>query len=114
MATSYSQLAKLKGRKGKISGFFFLITGTGVALGPVYSGYLASLFDIRAAFIGFLPLEAAALIFLALTWKKEKHRCLQMEQAEGHTSPNLYKVVAQQHTDSGLCSSRPPLSAAPE
>jgi MFS family permease len=86
MATSYSQLARLEGRKGKISGFFFLITGTGVALGPVFSGYLASLFGIRAAFTGFLPLEIAALSFIALTWKKEKNRVINLEDTETQTT----------------------------
>jgi len=82
MATSYSQLARLEGKKGKISGFFFLITGTGVALGPVYGGYLASLFGIRAAFTGFLPLVTAALLFIILTWNAEKNRVLHIVKPE--------------------------------
>jgi MFS family permease len=74
MATSYSQLGKMMGKKGKISAVFFLITGAGVAFGPLIGGYLASLFGIRGAFIGFLPLEAVALGFLAVTWNTEKYR----------------------------------------
>lgn len=113
MATSYSQLARLEGKKGKISGFFFLLTGTGVALGPVYSGYLASWFDIRAAFIGFLPLVLAALAFLALTWKAEKNRVLQQQRTKAYEPHNLPEATGLPQ-DTGLCSSRSRLSAVPE
>jgi MFS family permease len=112
MATSYSQLARLKGRKGKISGFFFLITGTGVAFGPVYGGYLASLFGGRAAFTGFLPVAVAALLFIALTWNTEKKRSLQREQSE-NIDPTKALEATQlfSHTISP-CQSR--LTTAPE
>jgi MFS family permease len=82
MATSYSQLGKMMGKKGKISAVFFLITGAGVAFGPLIGGYLASLFGIRGAFIGFLPLEAVALGFLAVTWNTEKYRDLTEQTQE--------------------------------
>jgi MFS family permease len=113
MATSYSQLARLEGRKGKISGFFFLITGTGVALGPVFSGYLASLFGIRAAFIGFLPLAAAALAFLVLTWKAEKSRTQPQEKIKNitaHQEPGPADFI----DDDATCTCRTRLSTAPE
>ena len=113
MATSYSQLARLEGKKGKISGFFFLITGTGVALGPIYGGYLASLFDIRAAFSGFLPLEFAALSFLLLTWKTEKSRYSLRIKSEGHDPLNMHEP-APPPSDKGLCPHRHPLSAITE
>ena len=113
MATSYSQLARLKGRKGKISGFFFLITGTGVALGPVYSGYLASLFGVRAAFTGFLPVAVSALAFIALTWNTEKKRSLQLEQSEIFDPAKSLDAVTLFSND-GLSSGRPQLSAVSE
>jgi len=113
MATSYSQLAKLEGKKGKISGFFFLITGTGVALGPVYSGYLASQFGIRAAFTGFLPLVAAALAFIALTWNAEKKRSLQPEQAAEHDS-NKAAATAPDFSGNSICPSQSLLTVAAE
>ena len=109
MATSYSQLARLKGMKGKISGFFFLITGTGVALGPVYSGYLASLFGIRAAFTGFLPLAITALTFLALTWNSEKARSLRRKEAgnqEFVPAPDTSPIFPK----NAICSCQPHLS----
>jgi MFS family permease len=71
MATSYSQLGGMRGKKGKISAFFFLIVGTGITVGPVYSGYLSSLYGIRAAFTGFIPVEIAALCFIAWRWSME-------------------------------------------
>lgn len=113
MATSYSQLAKLEGKKGKISGFFFLITGTGVALGPVYSGYLASQFGIRTAFSGFLPLVAAALAFIALTWNSEKKRSLQPEQATEHDS-NKAAATAPDFSGNSICPGQSRLRAAAE
>jgi MFS family permease len=113
MATSYSQLARLEGRKGKISGFFFLITGSGVALGPVFSGYLASLFGIRAAFTGFLPLVTAALVFIALTWRSEKARTLALAQTHGQTEPGPDQA-AHPHSSNGLCHRRNSLSPLTE
>jgi MFS family permease len=113
MATSYSQLARLEGRKGKISGFFFLITGTGVALGPVFSGYLASLFGIRAAFIGFLPMEIVALAFIVLTWKAEKNRVLHLAKPETHEIITAYKS-APLSPENGLCQQRQSFSTVPE
>lgn len=63
---SYSLLGKMAGKKGAVTGVFYLITGTGIALGPVLAGFLVSLFGVRAAFTGFLPLEGCALGYYLL------------------------------------------------
>lgn len=83
MATSYSQLGKMAGKKGKVFALFFLLTGAGVAVAPLFCGYLASLFGIRAAFIGLLPLEAMVLGYLAFTWNEEKRRHMSMTIVKG-------------------------------
>lgn len=60
---SYSLLGKMEGKKGKIAGFFYFVTGGGIAFGPILGGFLASLYGTKAAFIGFLPLELCALFY---------------------------------------------------
>ena len=59
---SFSRLGSMQGQKGKLSGLFFLITGTGVALGPLWGGLLVKLWGIQAAFIGFVPIVVVGLI----------------------------------------------------
>jgi len=56
----------MPGQKGKLSGLFFLITGTGVALGPLWGGLLVRLWGIQAAFIGFVPIVLLALTCVLL------------------------------------------------
>ena len=63
---SFSRLGTLPGAKGKLSGLFFLITGCGVALGPLYGGLLVQNFGIRAAFTGFVPVIALAAMVAAI------------------------------------------------
>lgn len=58
---NFSRLGRMAGKKGKIAGLFFLITGTGVAVGPLWAGFFSQLFGIRAAFLGMLPLALAAI-----------------------------------------------------
>lgn len=58
---SYAMLGNLAGKKGKATGMFYLITGAGISLGPVLSGFLVTQFGIRAAFTGFIPLQCCAL-----------------------------------------------------
>ena len=71
---SYTVLGTMEGEKGKISGFFYLFTGTGIALGPVFGGFLASLFGTKAAFAGFIPLETAMIVYLTACLVLEKDR----------------------------------------
>ena len=61
---NFSRLGAMPGTKGKLSGLFFLVTGAGVALGPLLSGLLTQLYGIRAAFLGFLPLIAVAFVYV--------------------------------------------------
>jgi MFS family permease len=63
---SFSRLGSMAGQKGRLSGLFFLITGTGVALGPLWGGLLVTLWGIRAAFIGFVPVILIALVCVLL------------------------------------------------
>jgi len=63
---SFSRLGGMPGQKGKLSGLFFLITGTGVALGPLWGGLLVRLWGIQAAFIGFVPIVLLALTCVLL------------------------------------------------
>jgi len=61
---SYSILGEMKGEKGKISGLFYLFTGTGMALGPLVGSIMISLLGIRFGFIVFIPIELTILIFI--------------------------------------------------
>jgi len=61
---NFSRLGTMAGAKGKLSGLFFLVTGTGVAFGPIWSGLATQLWGIRAAFLGFLPMIALAFIYV--------------------------------------------------
>ena len=63
---NFSRLGSMPGQKGKLSGLFFLITGTGVALGPLWGGLLVKLWGIQAAFTGFVPIIVVALICVNL------------------------------------------------
>ncbi len=60
---SYAMLGNLVGKKGKATGLFYLITGAGISLGPVLSGFLVTQFGIRAAFTGFIPLQCCAFVY---------------------------------------------------
>jgi MFS family permease len=68
---SFSRLGSMPGSKGKLSGLFFLITGTGVALGPLWGGLLVKLWGIQAAFIGFVPIVLMALICVLLPYRND-------------------------------------------
>lgn len=68
---NFSRLGNMPGQKGKLSGLFFLITGTGVALGPLWGGLLVKLWGIQAAFTGFVPISAVALICVLLPRRSE-------------------------------------------
>lgn len=68
---NFSRLGSMPGQKGKLSGLFFLITGTGVALGPLWGGLLVKLWGIQAAFTGFVPIIAVALICVLLPRRSE-------------------------------------------
>jgi MFS family permease len=68
---SFSRLGSMPGSKGKLSGLFFLITGTGVALGPLWGGLLVKLWGIQAAFIGFVPIVLMALICVLLPCRSD-------------------------------------------
>ena len=63
---SFSRLGKMTGEKGKLAGLFFLVTGTGVALGPIWGGLLVQMWGVRAAFTGFVPVVLAALLAVTL------------------------------------------------
>jgi predicted MFS family arabinose efflux permease len=63
---NFSRLGAMPGPKGKLSGLFFLVTGTGVALGPLWGGLLTQLWSIRAAFLGFVPVSALALLYICI------------------------------------------------
>jgi len=69
--TSFSRLGGLAGQKGRQSGLFFLITGAGVALGPLWAGLLVTLWGIRAAFVGFIPLLLLALCCVLVPRRSE-------------------------------------------
>ena len=84
MATSYSQLGRMAGKKGKIAAIFFLLTGIWIAVSPLYSGWLAAVNGTRAAFIGFIPLEVAVLGYLAVIWSTEKRRNRQENDRASH------------------------------
>jgi predicted MFS family arabinose efflux permease len=68
---SFSRLGSMPGQKGKLSGLFFLITGTGVALGPIWGGLLVKLWGIQAAFIGFVPIVLVAFVCVLLPRRAE-------------------------------------------
>ena len=68
---NFSRLGSMPGQKGKLSGLFFLITGTGVALGPLWGGLLVKLWGIQAAFTGFVPIIAVALACVLLPRRSE-------------------------------------------
>lgn len=68
---SFSRLGGMAGQKGRLSGLFFLITGTGVALGPLWGGLLVTLWGIRAAFLGFVPVILVALVCVLLPRRSE-------------------------------------------
>ena len=76
---NFSRLGAMSGAKGKLSGLFFLITGAGVALGPLWSGLATELWGIRAAFLGFLPMIALAFVYVML--RPSKRYPLGMEPA---------------------------------
>ena len=63
---SFSRLGKMTGEKGKLAGLFFLVTGAGVALGPIWGGLLVQMWGVRAAFTGFVPVVLAALLAVTL------------------------------------------------
>jgi MFS family permease len=69
---SFSRLGSMAGQKGRLSGLFFLITGTGVALGPLWGSLLVTLWGIRAAFIGFVPVILIALVCVLLPRRAER------------------------------------------
>lgn len=83
---SYTVLGNMAGKKGKITGIFYFITGTGIALGPIFGGFLAAQFGIRAAFTGFLPLECAALGYSLF---------LLVRKGEGSESSTASSLAAQ-------------------
>jgi len=68
---SFSRLGGLAGQKGRLSGLFFLITGSGVALGPLWAGLLVTLCGIRAAFLGFVPVILLALLCVLIPRRSE-------------------------------------------
>lgn len=68
---SFSRLGALAGQKGRQSGLFFLITGSGVALGPLWAGLLVTLWGIRAAFTGFVPVILLALFCVLIPRRSE-------------------------------------------
>jgi len=61
---SYSILGNMKGEKGKISGLFYLFTGTGMAIGPLVGSFMVAVFGIIYGFIVFLPIELFILMFI--------------------------------------------------
>lgn len=79
---NFSRLGNMPGQKGKLSGLFFLITGTGVALGPLWGGLLVKLWGIQAAFTGFVPISAVALICVFLPRRS---------QADALSHPHLHQ-----------------------
>lgn len=85
---SYTVLGNMTGKKGKITGIFYFITGAGIALGPIFGGLLAAQFGIRAAFTGFLPLECAALgYFLLLLFKRERRESFSVATLTAEAAP---------------------------
>jgi MFS family permease len=61
---NFSRLGAMPGPKGRLSGLFFLVTGTGVALGPLWGGLLTQFWSIRAVFLGFVPLAAVSFLYI--------------------------------------------------
>ena len=78
---NFSRLGAMAGAKGKLSGLFFLVTGTGVALGPLWSGAVIQLWGIRAAFLGFLPMITLAFAYVML--RPSKRYLLGREPQQG-------------------------------
>ena len=73
-----ARLAQFEGEKGKIVALFSLAVGTGISIGPMLGGYVATLFGGRASFLAFVPLFVLLLVY---AWF-ELHPGVKVKQAQ--------------------------------